>query len=157
MIYLIGALKNQKIPELAKELRDRGHDVFDDWFAPGPHTDEYWQEYEKKRGRGFVEALNGAHATDVFEFDKRNLEKADTVILVAPCGKSGHLELGWALGRGKIGYVLLDGEPERYDVMYRFATKVFTTKEELFEELTNYDVIGSKNLYNDWKNNKRLS
>ena len=38
---------------------------------------------------------------------------------------SGHLELGWALGANKYGYVLFDKVPDRYDVMYKFATDVF--------------------------------
>jgi hypothetical protein len=38
-----------------------------------------------------------------------------------PAGKSGHLELGYAIGSGKRGFVCFDQEPDRWDVMYRFA------------------------------------
>lgn len=134
-IYVIGALKNPNIAKVAKDLRDLGFEVFDDWFAPGPHTDEYWQDYEQKRGRGFIEALAGDHADNVFRFDLRHLTRADIVVLVLPCGKSSHLELGWALGQGKKGYILLPGEPERWDVMYRFATGVFTNLDALIHTL----------------------
>ena len=54
---------------------------------------------------------------------------------ILPAGKSGHLELGYFIGSGKRGYILLNGEPERFDVMYKFATKVCNNKEELLMEL----------------------
>jgi hypothetical protein len=54
-----------------------------------------------------------------------------------PAGKSGHLELGYMLGQGKRGYVLFDKEPERWDIMYQFATDDFFCKEELVAELKN--------------------
>ena len=135
MIYLIGSLRNDNIPKVAAELRNAGLDVFDDWFAAGPEADDCWQEYEQQRGRTFAEALDGAHARCVFDFDRFHLNIAHTVVLVAPAGKSAHLELGWSLGRGKPGYVLLGGEPERYDVMYRFATGVFTSTADLIDAL----------------------
>lgn len=134
-IYLVGSLRNPEVPLLAQALRAEGHDVFDDWYSAGPEADERWQEYELTRGRSYVEALAGAHARNVFEFDKRHIEQADTVILVMPAGKSAHLELGWAAGQGKTTYVLLDGEPERFDIMYRFVDGVFYDTAELIEAL----------------------
>jgi hypothetical protein len=56
---------------------------------------------------------------------------------VYPAGKSGHLELGYAIGAGKPGFILLEGEPDRFDVMLNFATGVFDKKEQLFESLSN--------------------
>ena len=54
-------------------------------------------------------------------------------MLVLPAGKSGHLELGYVIGRGKPGYILMDGEPERVDIMHSFATKVFMNQGEMIE------------------------
>lgn len=135
MIYVIGSLKNPEIPRVAAALRDAGHKVFDDWYAAGPEADDYWQAYEKERGNTYPEAIAGYHAEAVFEFDLKHLHRADTVVLVLPAGKSGHLELGWALGRGKNGYILFTEEPERFDVMYRFADGVFTDLKELLSVL----------------------
>jgi nucleoside 2-deoxyribosyltransferase len=54
-----------------------------------------------------------------------------------PAGKSGHLELGYVSGKGKPTYVLFDHEPERWDVMYQFATGgVFFSLESLLEGLS---------------------
>lgn len=124
-IYVIGSLRNPEIPNVGNALREVGLDVFDDWFAAGPHADDCWQEYETKRGRSYGEALQGAAARNVFAFDKRHLDSSDMALLVMPAGKSGHLELGYMIGKGKPGYVLFDKEPERWDCMYQFAEGVF--------------------------------
>lgn len=131
MIYVIGSLRNPRVPEVAEELRSHGAEVFDGWYAAGPEADDYWQAYANARGQGFAEALADWPAQNVFKFDLTHLSRADVVVLVLPAGKSGHLELGWALGQGKAGYILLDGEPERYDVMYNFATGVANNLKDL--------------------------
>ena len=135
MIYLIGSLRNPEIPLIANQLREAGHEVFDDWYAAGPEADDYWRDYERGRGHNFREALQGHAAGHVYCFDREHLERANIVVLALPAGKSGHLELGWALGQGKKGYILLDADPERFDVMYKFATAVVTTVDELIKEL----------------------
>lgn len=135
MIYLIGSLRNPRIPRIANLLRHAGLDVFADWFGAGETADDRWRDYEQSQGRTYCEALRGPAAQNVFRFDKRHLEMSDAVVLVAPAGKSAHLELGWALGQGKPGYVLLDGEPERWDVMYGFCTAVFDNTDDLIKEL----------------------
>jgi hypothetical protein len=135
VIYLIGSLRNPYVPLLAKTLRNHGHEVFDDWHAPGPETDDFWQEYEERRGRTYREAINAPHAWTVFRFDKLHLDRADTVVLVLPAGKSGHLEFGYSIGMGKKGIIYFDKEPERWDVMYRFATDIAFSEQELIEKL----------------------
>jgi len=134
-IYLIGSLRNEGVPVVANELRRFGFDVFDDWYAAGPEADDYWKAYEVGRGRALPEALKGYAARHVFEFDKHHLERCDIAILLMPAGKSGHLELGYAAGLGKTCYVCLDGDPERYDVMYGFCTDVFENQAEMFKAL----------------------
>jgi nucleoside 2-deoxyribosyltransferase len=79
--------------------------------------------------------MKGYAAKHVFEFDKHHLDRCTGAILMLPAGKSGHLELGYIIGQGKPGYILLDGEPTRFDQMYQFAKDVFYNKEELGEAL----------------------
>jgi nucleoside 2-deoxyribosyltransferase len=139
-IYLIGSLRNQRIIEIAEALRRLGYDVFDEWIAVGPEADEYWQRYERARGRTYVEALSSYHAKHVFDFDKYHLDRADIVILVMPAGKSAHLELGYAIGRGKRGYILLEKDFDeqeniRFDIMYGFAHGVFYDLASLIADL----------------------
>ena len=133
-VYLIGSLRNPEVPEIANKIRELGFIVFDDWYAAGPEADDKWRDYEKARGHTYREALKGLAADHVYQFDRKHLKACDIAILYLPAGKSGHLELGWAIGKGKRGYILLDN-PERWDVMYQFADGVFHSFEELQEEL----------------------
>lgn len=136
VVYLIGSLRNNKVPYLANELRKLGFkEVFDDWFSPGPHADDYWRKYEKIRGSSYQQALKNWAGKHIYEFDHFHLNRSDIVILHMPCGKSGHLELGYGIGKGKLGYVLFDKEPKRWDVMYQFCEGVFFNYEDLKEEL----------------------
>lgn len=133
-IYLIGSLRNPEMPKVAQRIRKLGFDVFDDWYAAGPEADDKWRDYEKARGHTYKKALNGLAANHVFHFDLKHLNECDIAVLFLPAGKSGHLELGYVLGKGKKGYILLDN-PERWDVMYKFAHGVLHSFEELEEEL----------------------
>ena len=113
------------MPHIGNQLRAKGFEVFDDWFAGGKIADDEWQAYELVKGSSYRTALRGFAARHVFEFDLFHLNRASLGLLVMPAGKSGHLELGYLMGQGKPGYVLFDKEPERWDVMYQFASDVF--------------------------------
>jgi nucleoside 2-deoxyribosyltransferase len=67
--------------------------------------------------------------------DKRNLDRCDAAVLVMPAGKSAHLELGYATGKGKKTFILMFNEPQRWDLMYKFATGVAVGMEQLFSML----------------------
>lgn len=131
-VYLIGSLRNPEVPVMGRMLRINGFNVFDDWFAAGPRADDHWQEYEQARGRTFKEALlYGRAAGNVFRFDKSNLDRCDMAVLLMPAGKSGHMELGYFLGTGKPGFIYQPEPPDRWDVMYRFATGYTSDQREL--------------------------
>ena len=132
-LYLIGSLRNEEVPSIARSLRELGIDVFEDWFAAGPEADDYWKKYEQDRGRSYQEALKGYAARHVFKFDKHHLDRCDAALLVLPAGKSGHLELGYVAGSGKSAYILLDEQDVRWDMMYLFADEVFLNEGEMIE------------------------
>ena len=135
-VYLIGSLRNQEIPKLARRLREvLNVEVFDDWFSPGPKADDFWRDYEHVRGSSYKQALNNYAGKHVFEFDKFHIDRLPIVVMAMPAGKSGHLELGYKLGKGGLGYIFFDEEPERWDVMYQFATNIFFNEDELVAEL----------------------
>ena len=146
-IYLIGSLKNPKIPEIGKTLRSKGYEVYDEWHCPGSEADENWQAYCKFNGLTYAQALEGWHAKQIYEIDKFHLDRADVGILVWPCGKSGHLEGGYLIGKGRKCYILLEGEPDRYDIMTRMMTKVCPTLETIIKELVASQVPHS--IYNE--------
>jgi nucleoside 2-deoxyribosyltransferase len=132
-MYLMGSLRNPKVVDLANALEDEcsNVEVFDSWYAPGHEADDKWREYETMRGRKYEQALRGHAARHVFEFDKFHIDRCDAALLYMPAGKSAHLELGYVLGKGKPGFILFDEEPERWDVMYQFATGIFFDRNEL--------------------------
>ena len=133
MIYLIGSLRNPRIPLIANQLRKYGFEVFDDWFYTGSQTDDCWRDYEKLRGRSYLEALAGKGACNAFEFDRRNIADSKGAVMVMPAGKSGHLELGIFLGSNRPGFIFFDGEPdpERYELMVKFATGIYLSMDNL--------------------------
>lgn len=132
VVYLIGSLKNPNIPIIANKIREAGFEVFADWWCASDDADDTWKMYEQGQGHSYLEALNGYMAKHVFEFDKSHLERCDIAVLVLPAGKSGHLELGWSIGKGKKGYILLEeGTDPRWDCMYLFADGVFETINQL--------------------------
>lgn len=132
--YLIGSLRNPEVPVAAKQLREAGLAIFDDWYAAGEYADDSWRDYEQARGRTYIQALDGLAAEHVFQFDLKHLRECRGGILVLPAGKSGCLELGYLLGQGKPGYILLD-TPERWDVMFKFATAVVLSVPELIQAI----------------------
>ncbi len=139
VLYLVGSLRNPRIPELAKWLRKEfatlGQDVevFDDWYSAGEEADDKWKEYEIGRGHSYQEALEGYAARHVFEFDKYHLDRATHVVLVLPAGKSGHMEITYAkYGAGAKAAVLLEPDADpRWDVMYQFLDKILGSDEEI--------------------------
>jgi hypothetical protein len=145
-IYHIGSLRNQRVLEVSRELRKAGFRVFDDWFAAGEKADDEWKAYEKSRGHSYQEALNGWPADHVFTFDKHHIDLQQVGLLTLPAGKSGHLELGYIIGTGRPGYILLDPTDVRWDVMYKFSGRtadgphgVFADLGPLIEELRNVE------------------
>lgn len=168
IVYLLGSLKNRKmIIPIAKDLRKLGFkEVFEDWIAPGPEADDFWRDYEKERGRDYSKALKGWAGKHIFEFDSFHIERSDIGIMCMPCGKSGHLEFGDILGSGKRGYILFDGEPKRWDVMYQFADGIYFDYKDLKTELitngwkpTNRDNFGNIFMwfYNAYNNGMPLN
>ena len=141
-IYLIGSLKDPNFPEVADALRQAGHEVFDDWRGGGHDGDHRWRQYElNERDRGYAEAVWAPFAENGREFDRSNIAAQDMVVAVCKPGKlpgvSAVAELAyarWALNKPAV--VLLNGEPEEWDLMLPLAvTEFFNTITELVEAL----------------------
>lgn len=66
----------------------------------------------------FVEAMQHHRAISGFERDMQHLREADAVVLLLPCGKSAHLEAGWAVGAGKPVALYTGHESLQPELMY---------------------------------------
>jgi hypothetical protein len=63
------------------------------------------------------------------------LRRADVTVLVLPCGRSAHLELGYAVGAGQRTVVLLDNPLSEPELMYLMNTKICMNLDEVIEAL----------------------
>lgn len=68
----------------------------------------------------YLDMIEHPRAIEGFAADFAAMEKADTFVLVLPCNRSAHLELGWAVGQGKRTAVLLE-DPMEPELMYRMV------------------------------------
>jgi len=78
----------------------------------------------------YLVMVNHPRAIEGFEADFAAMNKADTFVLVLPCGKSAHLELGWAIGAGKRTAILLE-DPVEPELMYRMVDHLSTDVADL--------------------------
>lgn len=140
-IYVASSWRNQRQPEVVRQLREGGHEVYD-FRNPatgdnGFHWSEIDPEWKGWSPERYVELLNHPVAREGFNKDFLAMEWADAFVLVMPCGRSAHLELGWAAGKGKHTLILLsDGEPE---LMYRLASCVCTSMDQVLERVETYE------------------
>lgn len=117
-IYVASSWRNGRQPDIVRVLRLDGHEVYDfrdpfherGGFRWDQATDEpppWTKEKIREILEGSMEAAGG------YLSDYRAMNWADIGLLVLPCGRSAHLELGYMAGRGKRTIVLLeDGEPD---------------------------------------------
>lgn len=116
-IYVASSWRNIRQPTVVQALRTRGHEVYD-FRNPRPgETGFNWRDidpdWESWSVNAYKRALSHPIAEEGFASDYNAMLWADTFVLVLPCGRSAHLELGWACGQEKDTLILLDQmEPE---------------------------------------------
>lgn len=143
-IYVASSWKNTLQPSVVAALREAGHDVYD--FrnpVPGDHgfswkqclhaDTEYVPILDPRLFRD--EVLTHPVAQASFAKDMGALKNANVTVLVLPCGRSAHLELGWAAGAGQRTVVLLDDPLSEPELMYLACTKLCVSVEEVLETL----------------------
>ena len=82
----------------------------------------------------YLRMIEHPRAIEGYAADFAAMEKADTFVMVLPCGKSAHLELGWAIGAGKRTAILLE-DPVEPELMYRGADYLARNLAELLNWL----------------------
>ena len=135
-IYVASSWGNILQPGIVGALRSVGHEVYD-FKNPRPgdngfhwsEVDGGWKEWDLKRYR---EALNHPIAVDGFHSDLDAMIRADTCVLVLPCGRSAHLEAGWFIGQGKPTFIFAL-EPCEPELMYKMANGILISMDELFD------------------------
>lgn len=107
-IYVASSWRNLFQPQVVALLRSLGQTVYDfrNPFHPQREgggfmwsdIDGDWQRWSPAQYR---KALEHSIARQGFKSDMEALENADMCLLVLPCGRSAHLELGFAVGQRK--------------------------------------------------------
>lgn len=85
----------------------------------------------------YIKGLEHPRSIAGFRSDLHAMQRADTFVLVLPCGRSAHLELGWAVGAGKRTAILLDPDQRTNEVTPELMYKMVD-----FIALSLFDLLG---------------
>ncbi len=144
-IYVASSWRNDRQPLVVAVLRHAGFDVYD-FKHPKPDDDGFhWSEvmpsaryegagvaYESVPAEEFALALEHPTARKGFASDFDAMHRSGICVLVLPCNKSAHLELGWFAGEGRRTAILLEDKvtPE---LMYRMVDLVTPSLDTLVD------------------------
>lgn len=123
-IYVASSWRNPIQQEIVRVLREAGHEVYD-FRNPAPGNRGFaWSEVNQDwlnwTPEQFIADLYSGHPAVErgFAFDKAALDWSDTCVLVLPCGRSAHLEAGYAVGQGKLTLFYLHPDKFEPELMY---------------------------------------
>lgn len=135
-IYLASSWKNsQYLKQLAFAMRSWGHEV--DCFCDEStgryvfHWSQFVDTEEELMNYDAIDFLDDHRTQKAFKEDKANINWADAVVMYLPCGRSAHLEAGYAKGQGKKLYIIGEFVKGEFDVMYGFADGLYRSLDEL--------------------------
>lgn len=130
-VYVASSWRCPMQPAVVAVLRAAGIDCYDFKDSEGFHWSEVMPSYRGDNAPANVDdylaALDHPRSIQGYERDMTAMEKADTFVLVLPCGRSAHLELGWAVGQGKRTAIVLDPNDDNEvtpELMYRMVDHV---------------------------------
>ena len=133
-IYLASSWRNTMQPDTVKVLEGWGHKVYN--FRNPPNKagfqwkdiEDGWQSWTPADYRR--QLMTHPNASFGYLADFRAMQLTDTCVLLLPCGRSAHLEAGWAKGANKrlIIFMIERQEPE---LMYLMADEFCLNFSEL--------------------------
>lgn len=139
-IYLASSWRCAEQPRVLQVLRDAGHEVYD-FRNPAPgNTGFAWSAIDRDWLAWTPERFAARLATHPvaaagFALDKAALDWCNTCVLLLPCGRSAHLEAGYAAGQGKRTLFYLSPDRFEPELMYLLGHGCVTTDEQLLSSL----------------------
>lgn len=140
-IYVASSWRNPIQQDIVAALRSAGHEVYD-FRNPAPGNKGFawsdvnpnWLQWTPEQ---FVTDLYSGHPSVVrgYGYDKAALDWCDTCVLVLPCGRSAHLEAGYAAGQGKLTLFYLHPDKFEPELMYLLGDNCVTTVNDLLAQL----------------------
>lgn len=132
-IYVASSWRNERQPGVVAALRADGHEVYDprntqtyfEWKQTSEKPVEDWTPVD------WLDAINHPVAVAGFESDMDALRACDVCVLVLPCGRSAHLECGWAVGAGVRTVVLAAPTLDEPELMVRMCDEIVLNLEAL--------------------------
>lgn len=135
-IYIASSWKNSvECIAIGQALRNVGHEV--DCFCDqsiGRYVFSF-EELGDVTKINCIQALESGKVQRAFAEDKKWIDWSDAVLVILPCGKSAHLEAGYAKGAGKKLYIYGRFPNGELDVMYGFADKLYMYLTDLFNDI----------------------
>lgn len=136
-LYVASSWRNPLQPGVVEGLRAAGHEVYD--FRNPPNRAGFgWEQIHKDwlhwTAEEYLAALRHPLAEAGFRSDMDALRQCEACVLVLPCGRSAHLEAGFAAGAGK-PVVILTRDGEEPELMYKMAAAVVTSLEGVRQAL----------------------
>lgn len=133
-IYIATSWKMEGIAkELAKILRENSHEV--DCFCDAStgryvfHWSEFVEKEEDLSNYNAIDFLKDPKTQKAFQEDKVHIDWCEAVVMILPCGRSAHMEAGYAKGCGKMLFIYGEFPQGEFDVMYGFADGMFSWSE----------------------------
>ena len=136
-IYVASSWRNEVQQSVVQALEGAGHEVYD--FKNPPNNSAFqWSaidpDWQKWTPEQFIRGLEHPVALNGFVSDMEALMDCDACVMVQPCGRSAHLEAGWASGAGASLLILLEGgDPE---LMYSMADRFALSIPELVQQVS---------------------
>ena len=122
----------ESVRVIANALRSDGHRVFDftDPELRDDGLDKFCFNASSWSGKplseiDWIEFLHYDATKRAFASDKAGVDWADVVLMILPCGRSAHMEAGYAIGRGKLLYIIGELPLGEFDTMHLFAHRHF--------------------------------
>ncbi len=146
-IYVASSWRNNRQAAVVAALRDAGHEVYDfknpregdRGFSWKQILDKKPQEWTPRQYRDQV--LTHPRARKGFESDMTALASCDACVLVLPCGRSAHMELGFATGESKQTIILLDDHIDEPELMYLMNSSIALDIAEVVDMLKPGDMM----------------
>jgi hypothetical protein len=132
-VYVATSWRNPMQPAVVATLRSAGIDCYD--FRSDEGAGFRWQDvgevFDGCSVEDYLQGLDHPRAQEGFLNDFRAMQRADAFVLLLPCGRSAHLELGWAVGMGAHTAILLEPDNVVPELMYKMVDHIATTMVDL--------------------------
>lgn len=138
-IYLASSWRNPNQPIAVTMLRAEGHEVYDfrnpsNGISNGFRWSEIDTNWKTWSAENYREALKTPLTQCGFNSDFDGMKWADVGVLLLPCGRSAHLELGWMSGASK-RTIVQTRDGEEAELMALLANEVCISAAEVIRAL----------------------